>query len=328
MRRFVPSSCSVVVALCVFAGTAQALTRHVDDMCSQPKMKTEKWNPRSEVGGMSILIPPGFTAGGHSVFAETADSHFYLNGEHRSIAVGSGRQPAFIARAEDVSEESECETVIGGRRVTITKFRWVQEDAVLSASGNAGSQFIVVARFYAVGALREVFVAFASSAPSDFGYYRQLFWTVSFGGAPASPAATSPTPATLVASTSTPAGDAPAAAAPAATPSAPCVPAPAPALPAPNAVLDSTVVRMLLANAAPIPKGFEVLALQFAGTGELSGMSVAQSDLPEASQHELSVVVASNLRPHDAHAPSTFLLRIDSDAGLRYAVLPNSGCAH
>jgi hypothetical protein len=34
-------------------------------------------------------------------------------------------------------------------------------------------------------------------------------------------------------------------------------------------------------------------------------------------QHVLSSVIATNLKPHDAHAPSTFLLRIDSsDAGL------------
>jgi hypothetical protein len=323
MRRSV-LSCSVFAALCSIAASSQASIRPATDMCSQPKMKTDKWQSRAEVGGMTILIPPGFTAGGHSVFAETADSHFYFNGEHRSIAVGSGRQTEFIARANDVSEEGECETVIGGRRVTLTKFKWVQEDAVLSASGNAGPQFIVVARFYAVGALREVFVAFASGAPSDFNYFRQLFWTVSFPGAsaPAAPAAVA-----VLASATPAAADAPSAPA-AAAPSPACDPA-APGLPAPDAVVDSSVVRMLIASAAPIPKGYELMALQFAGSGELSGMSVAQSDLPEASQHELSSVIATNLKPHDVHASSTFLLRIDSsDTGLRYVVLPMSGCTH
>jgi hypothetical protein len=320
MRRLT-LNCWVVVALCVCTSRGLALTRAKDDMCSQPKMKTDKWNSRSEVGGMTILIPPGFGASGHSVFAETADSHFYYNGEHRSIAIGSGRQPAFIARANDVSEESECETVIGGRRVTLTKFRWVQEDRVLSASGNAGSQFIVVARFYATGALREVFVAFASGIPSDFGFYRQLFWTVSFPGAPTSQT----TAATPVAVTPAIAGSAPAVAA--APPSTAC--AAVPGLPAADAVLDSSVVRTLIASAAPIPKGFEVMALQFSGTGDLSAMSVAQSDLPEASQHELSSVIATNLKPHDALTASTFLLRIDSgDTGLHYAVLPIPGCIH
>ncbi len=57
-------------------------------------------------------------------------------------------------------------------------------------------------------------------------------------------------------------------------------------------------------------------------------MSIAKSDLPDAAQHQLASVVATNLKPHDAHAPSTFLLRVDAaDAGLSYTVLPISGCA-
>ncbi|HMA02610.1 MAG TPA: hypothetical protein VKP02_09585, partial [Gemmatimonadaceae bacterium] len=269
---------------------------------------------------------------GHSVFAETQDSHFYHSGEHRDIAVGSGRGPAFVSHSSDVTEEGECETVIAGRRVTITKYRWVNEDALLSASGNAGSQFMVVARFYAEAALREVFVAFSSNAPSDFNYYRGLFWTVTFSGPPGSQSA-SATPATLVTDDAGPPAAAPlpnatpASAAPAPVPSAAC--AATPGLPTPDAVLDSSVVRMLIAGAAPIPKGYEVMALQFAATGDLSGMSVAQSDLPEAAQHELSAVIATNLKAHDAHAPPAFLLRIDSgDTGLRYAVLPISGWSH
>jgi hypothetical protein len=320
--RGLAAGCSALVAVCVFASRGLALTP-VDDMCSQPKMKTDKWQSRSEVGGMTILIPPGFTAGGHSAFAETADSHFYNNGEHRSISIGSGRQPSFIARSSDIAEERECETVIAGRRVTLTKFRWVQEDANLSASGHAGSTFIVVARFYAAGPLREVYAAFSSESPSDFNYFRQLFWTISFPGTAASVAASSadataggsPASITNVANVSSAA--------------APVTCAPVPGLPAPDAVLDSALVRSLLASAAPIPAGFEIMALKFSGSGELSGMSVAQSDLPEASQHELASVVATNLKTQHAQEPSTFLLRIDSsDTGLRYAVLPISGCSH
>jgi len=319
MRRFVPS-CSVLVALCVFAGSAQALTRHRDDMCSEPKTKTDKWKSRPEVAGMTILIPPGFVASGGDNGA-----HYYVNGDHRSITIGEGRGMGLM-RYSDVSEIGECETVIAGRRATITLYHWVVEDAHLSASGDAGAHFGAVARFYPTGSLRESYVQLVSNNQSDLKYFRELFWTVSFAGAPASPVATSATPATLAAATPAPASDAPAA-----TPSAACAPAAATSapLPAPNAVFDSSVVHMLLADVPPIPKGFEVLALQFSGTGELSGLSVAQSDLPDEAQHELSAVVASNLKPHDAHAPSTFLLRIDSgDTGLRYTVLPMPACAH
>jgi hypothetical protein len=318
--------CGVVVGMAMAASGAQALTLHTSDMCAAPKMKTEKWQLRSEVGGMTLLLPPGFTAGGHSYYLETADSHFYQSGEHRSIAVGSGRGPAFVGHNSSISEESECETVIADRRVNITKYRWVIEDPTLSASGQAGSRFLVVARFYAQGEMREVYVSFESNSPSDFNFYRGLFWTVSFEGARPSTVAAAATPATLGAPAPTAAAEAPSAAAapPAAVSQAACA---APALPSTDAVLDSSVVRMLIATGTPIPRGYEVLALQFSGTGELSGMSIEQSDLPQASQHELSSVIATNLKSHDVHDPSTFLLRIDSsDSGLRYAVLPLSAC--
>lgn len=125
MRRFV-TGWVVFVALCVLTSRGQALTRDADDMCSAPKMKTDKWQLRQEVGGMTLLIPPGFTAGGHSNSPETADSHYYLNGEHRSIGVGSGSGPAFL-HYNMVSESGECETVIADRRVTITVYHWVNE---------------------------------------------------------------------------------------------------------------------------------------------------------------------------------------------------------
>jgi hypothetical protein len=312
-------SCSMFAALCIVAAPAQALTRSIDDMCTAPKMKTDKWQSSQEAGGMTILLPPGFVARGG-----TGNDHFYVNGEHRSLAVGLGRGDNFQSYP-DVSETGECEAVIAGRRVTMTMYHWVVEDAALSASGNAGPHFAAVARFYATGTLREVYVELMSNAPSDLKYFRQLFWTVSFPGSPA-PAAPA-TVATFASATPPAAAEPPAPAAVASPPA--CDPAALAGLPAPDAVLDSSVVRMLIASATPIPKGYELMALQFAGSGELSGMSVAQSDLPEASQHELSSVIATNLKPHDAHAPSTFLLRIDSsDTGLRYAVLPISGCTH
>jgi hypothetical protein len=317
MRRSV-LVCSVFAALSIVVARAAASTRPMDDMCSEPKMKTDKWQVRQEAGGMTLMVPPGFvTRGGDG------DTHYYVNGEHRSITVGLGSGTA-ILRYRDISETGECETVIAGRRVTLTMYHWVVEDANLSASGNAGPHFAAVARFYSTGALRESYVQLISNAPSDVKYFRQLFWTASFAGsaAPVAPVAEAPAAVATLAS-------APAAAAPAPAPAPACDPAAVPGLPAADAVLDSGVVRMLIASAAPIPKGYELMALQFAGSGELSGMTVAKSDLPEASQRELSSVIATNLKPHDAHAPSTFMLRIDSsDTGLRYAVLPMPGCAH
>jgi len=333
MRRSV-LGWSVFAALAIVAPGASASTRPMDDMCSQPKMKTDKWKSRSEYAGMTLLMPPGFVAGGYSRYSDAQDTHFYNNGDQRWIAVGMGRGPTFIERSRFATEKSECETIIGGRRVTITVYDWLVQNAGPLTPGGVGAHFVAVARFYPQGAANEVYLALESNAPSDLKYYRQVFWTVSFegsplaAGAPAAPTAVatlaSATPASVAA-----APPAPSAAAPAPAPAPACDPAPVSGLPAADAVLDSSVVRMLIASAAPIPKGYELMALQFAGSGELSGMTVAQSDLPEASQRELTSVIATNLKPHDAHAPSTFLLRIDSsDTGLHYSVLPMSGCTH
>jgi len=326
MRR-IQLGCSVFAALCM-AAPARALTRPVDDMCTAPKMKTDKWQSRSEYAGMALLLPPGFVAGGYSRYSVSPDTHFYNNGDQRWIAVGMGRGPTFIERSRFATEKSECETIIGGRRVTITLYDWVVENADALRPGGAGAHFVAVARFYPQGAANEVYLALESNAPSDLKYYRQVFWTVSFPESPAPATAAVAAVATLASATPASAEATPVALT-AAAPAPACDPATVPGLPALDAVLDSSIVRMLIASAAPIPKGYELMALQFAGSGELSGMSVAQSDLPAASQRELSSVIATNLKPHDAHAPSTFLLRIDSsDVGLRYAVLPMSGCTH
>src|SRR6478672_7806658 len=107
MRR-VRLSCAIVVALCGIASSSHASTWPLDDMCSQPKMKTDKWVPRDEVAGIRLSLPPGFVASGSSSMDQTRDSHYFVNGEHRAIGVGSGSGPAFL-RNSMVSETGECE---------------------------------------------------------------------------------------------------------------------------------------------------------------------------------------------------------------------------
>jgi hypothetical protein len=53
----------------------------------------------------------------------------------------------------------------------------------------------------------------------------------------------------------------------------------------------------------------------------LAGINVTQSDLPDPAQKQLATLIASNLRPHDAKSPPTFVLRVDTqDQGLHYTV--------
>ena len=315
-------SCSIVVIAAVvgIAGKARAETR--DDFCVAPKtMKTDKWQQRSENGGMTILIPPGFGATGIGGGKEQSGAHYYQNGEHRLLIVGFGAGLESLLRDPSVIEKSECETEIAGRRVLITVYNWISEDARLSASGNAGAHFASVARFYPSGNQRELFVAFISNVMYEVKSFKQIFWTVSFDGAPAAVASAAPAAVTNVAAH--PAADA----APAAAPI--CTASPAPAnMPVASAVIDSAIVQSLLASAAPIPTGFEVMQLQFDASGELAGMAVSQSDLPAASQRELAAVVGTNLKPHDAKQPASVFLRIDSAAtGLRYTVVPPTTCS-
>jgi hypothetical protein len=316
MRRTVLSSFVAIAGLMCLAGSARAETR--DDLCVAPKeMKTNKWQSRSENGGMNMLIPPGFGAAGIGSGKEQNGAHYYENGQHRLLIVGFGPGLESLLRDPTVTEKSECETEIAGRHVLITVYNWVVEDAVLSASGNAGAHFAAVARFYPSGNQREVFIAFISNVMYELKSFKQIFWTAAFDGAPAAVAAAPAAVTTVAAQPASTVVVGPV-----------CSTALPPAnLPVASAVIDSAIVGTLLASAAPIPSGFEVMRLQFDAGGELAGMNVSQSDLPEASQKELAAVVGTNLKAHGSKEPPSIYLRIDSSAtGLRYSVVAPPSC--
>jgi len=311
-------SYSVLATACVLAAAGSATAQPMSDMCSQPKMKTDKWHSISAPAGMTLMIPQGYVVRGNGsgTMRDMADARFFWSGEHRWIAVGSGAGPSALTWGSGANRTDDCETQIAGRRVEISKYEWTNEDGGMSPSGNAGGRYVAVARFFSTASQRESFIAYQTNIQSDVSSMRQLFWTASFGGdTPVAAAA----PATQVAAS----GPA------AATPAAACTPRPEPNLPALDAVVDSSVVQMLVANAAPpIPKGFEVISLKFDDQGGVSGISVAESDLPDPTQRQLTTLVASNLKQKDPKAPSTFLLRVETQApGVRYQVLPIASCA-
>jgi hypothetical protein len=191
---------------------------------------------------------------------------------------------------------SACGTTINGRRVEITLTSWTLQDRSASDASNAGSYYLIVARYLPSGAQREMFISFQTDNRSEIAQYRQIFWTATFDGSPAH--ATAPA-------------------------SPPCVAKPDPSLPAADAVLDTALVQMLIASTGPVPHGFAVMALEFDPSGALAGISVARSDLPDPAQRQLATLVASNLKPHDARTPASYMLRVDAgDTGLRYAVEP------
>ncbi|MGH7623298.1 MAG: hypothetical protein ACREMU_13225, partial [Gemmatimonadaceae bacterium] len=183
----------------MLAISGSAIAQPMSDMCSQPKMKTDKWHSISAPAGMTLMIPQGYVLRGMGASSNTnyGDTQYYFSGEHRWITVGSGPGPSSMTEGSNFSENGECEAVIAGRRVTIYKYNWNNEDNGMSPTGAAGAEYMVVARFYATGSLRESYIAYKTNIQSDVSGMRQLFWTASFGGdapavasaAPAAPAA-------------------------------------------------------------------------------------------------------------------------------------------
>jgi hypothetical protein len=216
-----------------------------------------------------------------------------------------------------LTQTADCTTVLSGRRAELTSYMWNEEDNLMSPSGQAGPQYMVVARFFSTGSQREVFVAFKSNIQSDIGANRQMFWTITFPGSEGSAA---PVAQQTIASSLTAAAPGAVAAAPTVA-APPCVPKPDPTLPAASAVVDSALVQMLVSGAAAMPHGFATMSLKFDGSGSLAGLTVAQSDLPDPVQKQLVTLVASNLKPHDAKSPAAYMLRVDTqDQGLHYTV--------
>ena len=266
---------------------------------------------------MTVMLPPGFVARGIATGSANADTHGYFSGTHRYIMIGSGSGPSNLSvRGAAMLQTADCETVLGGRRAELTSYTWTEEDDNMSPSGQAGPQYMAVARFFSSGPQREVYIAFKSNIQSDIGSNRQIFWTVAFPGFAGG--ATPPASQTVGAS---PAAAGPGAVAAAVAPAAPaCVPKADPSLPAASAVLDSALVQMLISGAGPMPKGYALMSLKFDGAS-LAGINVSQSDLPDQAQKQIATLVASNLKPHDAKSPAAFMLRVDTqEQGLHYTV--------
>ena len=316
---------SLAIIASVIATGRGALAERAPDLCAPPKMQTEKWPTTEQVGGATVLLPPGF----HSATAAGGASgeRYFVSG-HREIIIGPGAapksdamtttsieklppaQPSGMAdNSPQMTQLSSCETTINGHHVEITLSSAMVHSNGAPDGGGSGSSYLLLARFYAAAPVGEMFVAFETDSRSEISNYRQIFWAVTFDGsaplssAPAKQAARGAAPGVV-------------AAAP-----APCTPKPDPSLPAPDAVLDTALVQSILSSAGPVPHGFALMSLKFDDKGALTNISVPQSDLPDASQRQLATLVASNLKPHDKHAPSSYTLRVDAaDTGLRYTV--------
>lgn len=315
----------IVIAICISSAPARALAEQRADLCSPPKMQTEKWPGTEQVAGATILLPPGFRSARSATGG--VDEKYFVSG-HREIIIGAGASPKsdamttssieristsspspVIDDSPSMTQLSSCETTINGRRVEITLSSSMYHGQAALNGGASPSFYVIVAHFLATPALGDMFIAFETDSRSEISSYRQIFWTATFDGS----VATSSAPAKSVALGASANAPAP----------SPCIAKPDPSLPAADAVLDTALLQALVTSSGPPLHGFALMSLTFNGSGELTNISVAQSDLPDPAQKQLATLVASNLKPHDKHAPSRFMLRVDAgDAGLRYAVQP------
>lgn len=306
----------VIAVACIVSLHATTRAAFASDMCTPPRMNVDKWHVVEPVPGMRVSLPPSY--GSRATYSHNRHIAFYFADRDREVSLGTGPGPGprldpasgmgttvsveklpdgvasdeYASVATQMTQTAQCTTAINGRSVHIVEYRWYGPDAVLSTRRDESALYRLVAHYLPSDSEPDAFVSIESSSQSELGVNRQIFWTASFGRATAASA------------------------------TAPCVPKPDPSLPTSGAVLDTALVQTLLTSAARPPVGFAVLALSFNG-GALSGISVAESDLPDSTQRQLATLVASNLAPHDAKAPSAFLLRVEtSDAGVRYAVEP------
>jgi hypothetical protein len=291
--------CTVLSIALISPPDALASSARAPDLCAPPtKLDTAKWRAMKGPEGMEYRLPPGYVISGSS-----AIHTYYING-HKGIGAALGDGPSVLSQGYRVSQRSGCTTVIGGRPVQIAVLELFVEDAPLSASGEAGSHYAIVARWTPVAGLSEVSLWFVSQIRSDLTTMRQLFWTASFPALAKQTAAAESAKPDLAAACATPA-------------------APAPPI---DGVLDTALVQMLANNSGPIPAGYAVLELRFDETGAPAGVTVAESTLPDAAQRQLATLVTSNLKPHDAKASPTLRLRVETGASFTYRVLAE-GCS-
>lgn len=349
-----PGFAAVVLAAAIAATAPGVRTERApargpgNTLCTKPKTLDATWHPM-EAEGVTFRIPKGFTIG-----ASGPDYQVYSAGQ-RHIGIEWGRGPGEIETGGSLDPISECRAVIDGRIVDITLFSWTRIDAPMAPSGDAGTKFLLVARFPSVTSSHAVSLWVFTPYRTDATRYRQLFWTVSFPGDAAGVAA-APSLVGGVAELAVgapPKGGAPAPLGPAPKehgisstltngnpgvnsasasalplpdrpseeePDPLCKPSPKGA-PAPGAVVDTALVQSLASGADSLPHGYGVVALTFDASGALAGVAVVDSDLPADAERQLATIVSSNIKPRPATS-TTLYLRVDTGGkALRYTMV-------
>jgi hypothetical protein len=291
-----------------------------DNMCAAPKMDTAKWMPVS-LPNVNLLLPKGYgvatsgndwrayRAAGRVAGMIWGDNNVSVPESFMQIAMsltmGQHGGTGFLGGGSISSVTStlrtQCTTVIGERPVQITTYTWDVADATLSMSAGGGKHFMAVAWWPPAAGQPSIYTWYSTDYKSDLMSMRTIFYTAHFA-----------------------AMDAVAAAA--------AKPACADTSPAPRGTvgefLDTSVVGMLANGASPpLPKGAGTVLLRFDSTGNVAGVSVGASLMPDAAQKELGAIVGSNVIAQKPGSVTHVRIKVTvGDSALSYSLLGVGNC--
>ncbi len=305
----------LLVAAALLGGSS---TAHASNLCTPPNDSVPKWHAKQAVPGITVRIPPGLS------LVRSGASFQRYQGGRRSFGVSIGEGAGDLARLSELSQIDFCQAVIQDRPVQITTYTYVQEDAAMNPTGQAGSWYVAIARWPAVAGQPTVTLWMESNLKSDLMTLRPYFFTVQLPALTAAKGASSPSSATPGSGTSPTLPAQPGSR----TDSAACLAPTSVPLPAIDAIVDTALVQMLAASdSAPAP-GFAVLALHYDDQGGVASVDVTDTDLAPSEQRHLAALVSSNIRSRAANTPQGVQIHVSRSAhGLEYRVM-SPGCGN
>jgi hypothetical protein len=298
-----------------------SVPRAPEEMCTTPKLDTAKWSSFT-VASATLMLPRASSQAENGPYYKTfriggraagllwsdagwivPDSFYYAAarlapGQHPGGPNSLGNASTMGSSRIDGALASLCNTVIANRPVEISTYVWNLADAPMTMTAGSGKHYLAVARWPAATNTPVMYMWFASDYKSDLMQMRQMFWTMQFPGfAPAPPACadTSPPPRGTV-----------------------------------GEFLDTSLVAMLVNGASPaIPKGSGTVLLRFDSTGNVAGVSVGATLMPDAAQKQLGAIVGSNVIAQKPGSVSHVRIKVTvGDSALSYALVGVGNCTH
>jgi hypothetical protein len=274
-----------VVAIISAAFAASPRTVADDGMCVPSVDDTAGWR-LMKLQAISVRVPPAFDQA-----YRNQEQLTFVSGS-KQVSIHRGEGPEEITTNGVISLISSCNTMIGGRPVTMKVMHFTRYDPPQMPSADAGPRYVALARWGAGDGLPTVTAWIVSNDRMVLRQLKGIFYTADVG----------------------------------VKPPAPCIPQSP--LPAPDVIVDSAAIAMRQReNPDSWPAGVTVLMLRFQSSGALGGISVLSGDLPDATKRALAMIVGTNARDRAPGDSGSVQLRVHSSpAGFSYEVVESLNC--